>query len=82
MNVSNGRVAVTCSILLLGIRNHVFLFLVGPTALEKEKFGLPKKKLSPLMRKYIRQPKLSTTNAEEVKIEPVPKKAKILPYME
>ena len=39
-------------------------------------------KLSPLMRQYIHQSKLSTTKAEEDNIEPVPEKAKITPYME
>ena len=34
------------------------------------------------MRQCIRQSKLSTTKAEEAEIESVPKKAKILPYME
>ena len=41
-----------------------------------------KEKLSRLMRQYIRQSKLSTAKAEEANIEPFPKKAKILPYVE
>ena len=40
------------------------------------------KKLSPLMRQYIHHSKLFTTKAEEANNEPVPKKAKILAYME
>ena len=34
------------------------------------------------MRQYIRQSKLSTTKAEEANKEPVPKKAKIIFYMD
>ena len=41
-----------------------------------------REKLSPLMRQCIRQSKLSTTKAEEAIFEPIPKKAKILPYLE
>ena len=41
-----------------------------------------KEKLLPLMQQCISQSKLSTTKAEEANIEPVPKKVKILPYME
>ena len=41
-----------------------------------------KEKLSPLMRQYSRQSKLSTTKDEKANIEPGPKKAMILPYME
>ena len=41
-----------------------------------------KEKLSPLMLQFISQSKLSTREADEANIEPVPKKAKILPYME
>ena len=41
---------------------------------KKTKFDYQKKKLSPLMRQYISQSKLSTTKAEEANIEPVPKK--------
>ena len=48
---------------------------------KKSKLDYQKEKLSPLMRQYIRQSKLSTTKAEEANIEPVPKKAKIIPYM-
>ena len=36
----------------------------------------------PLMRQCISQSKLSTTEAEEAKKEPAPKKTKILPYMD
>ena len=49
---------------------------------KKPKFVYQKEKLPPLMRQYIRQLKFSTTKAEEAYIEHVPKKAKILPYME
>ena len=49
---------------------------------KKTKSNYQKEKLSLLMRQYIHQSKLSTTKAEEANIEPVPKKAKILPYME
>ena len=49
---------------------------------KKTKLDYQKEKLAPLMRHYIRQSKLSTTTAEEANSEPVPKKAKILPYME
>ena len=41
-----------------------------------------KEKLSPLMQQCISQSKLSTTKTEEANNEPVPKKAKVLPYME
>ena len=41
-----------------------------------------KEKLSILMRQYIHQSKLSSTKAEEGKNGSVPKKAKILAYME
>ena len=34
------------------------------------------------MRQYIHQSKLSTTKAEEANVEPIPKKAEVLPYME
>ena len=57
-------------------------YLLGTTALEKRNLDYQKEKLSPLMRKYIRQSKLSTTKAEEANNQPVPKKAKILLYME
>ena len=58
--------------------------LVGWTYCFRKKTDLDyqKEKLSPLMRQYIRQSKLSTAKAEEANNEPVPKKAKILPYME
>ena len=49
---------------------------------KKTKSDYQKKKHSPLMRQYIRQSNLSTTKAEEANIDPVPKKAKILPYLE
>ena len=49
---------------------------------KKTKSDYQEEKLSPLIRQYIRQVKFSTTKAEEANIEPVPKKAKILPYME
>ena len=82
-NVSNAKLAVRCSIFLLRIRNHVLTYLVGPTALEKKtKSDYQKEKLSPLMRQYIRQAKLSTTYAEEANIKLVPKGAKILLYVE
>ena len=48
----------------------------------KTNLGYQKEKLSPLMRKYIRQSKLSTAKAEEAISELVPKKAMILPHME
>ena len=41
---------------------------------KKTKLDYQKKKLSPLMRQYISQSKLSTTKAEEAEYEPVPKK--------
>ena len=34
------------------------------------------------MRQYIRQTKFPTTKADEAIFEPVPKKAKIIPFME
>ena len=49
---------------------------------KKTKLDYQKEKLSPLMQQCISRPKLSTTKAEEANNEPVPKKAKILPYME
>ena len=49
---------------------------------KKTKSDYQKKKLSPLMRKCINQSNFSTTEAEEAKIEPVPKKTKIIPYVE
>ena len=49
---------------------------------KKTKSDYQKEKLSPLMRQYIHQSKLSTTKAVEANLEPVPKKAKILPYKE
>ena len=49
---------------------------------KKTKLDYQKEKLSPLMQQCISQSKLSTTTAEEAKNEPVPKKLKILPYME
>ena len=44
--------------------------------------GYQKEKLSPLMQQCIGQSKLSTTKAEKANNKPVPKKVKILPYME
>ena len=49
---------------------------------KKTKSDYQKEKISSLMRQYIQQSKLSTTKAEEANFEPVPKKAKTLPYME
>ena len=49
---------------------------------KKTKLDYQKEKLSPLMQQYIHQSKLSTTKAVETNIEPVPKKAKTLPYKE
>ena len=49
---------------------------------QKTKLDYQKEKLSPLMQQCISQSKFSTTKAEEAKNEPVPKKGKILPYME
>ena len=49
---------------------------------EKTNLDYQKEKLAPLMRHHIRQSKLSTTKGEEGNIEPVPKKAKIIPHME
>ena len=49
---------------------------------KKTKLVYQKEKLSPLMQQCINQSKLSTTKAEEANNELVPKKAKILPYME
>ena len=49
---------------------------------KKTKLDYQKEKLSPLMQQCISQSKFSTTIAEEANNEPVPKKAKILPYKE
>ena len=49
---------------------------------KKTKSDYQKEKHSPLMQQCISQSKLSTTKAEEANNELVPKKAKILPYME
>ena len=49
---------------------------------KKTKLDYQKEKLSPLMQQCISQSKFSTTIAEKANNEPVPKKAKILPYME
>ena len=49
---------------------------------KKSKLDYQKAKRSPLMRQYIPQSKFPTTWAEEANYELVPKKAKILPYME
>ena len=43
-NVSNAKGAVTCSIFLLRIRNHVLPYLVGPTALEKRQCWITEKR--------------------------------------
>ena len=48
---------------------------------KKSKLDYQKEKLSPLMRQYIHQSKLSTTKSDKANNEPVPKKAKIIPYM-
>ena len=47
-NVSNAKRAVTCSMSLLRIRNHVLPYLVGPTALEKRQSWITKKRNSHL----------------------------------
>ena len=74
-NVSNAKRAVTCSIFLLRIRNHVLPYLVGRTALEKKtKLDYQKDKLSPLMQHSISQSELSTTKAEEANNEPATKR--------
>ena len=58
-------------------------YLVGPNALKKKtNLDYQSKKLSPLMRQYIRHSKLSTTKAKDANNEPVLTKAKILLYME
>ena len=49
---------------------------------KKTKLDYQKEKLSPLMQQCISQSKFSTTIAEKDNNELVPKKAKILPYME
>ena len=49
---------------------------------KKTNFDYQKEKLSPLMRQYIHQSKLSTKKAEEANRKPVPRKAKMLPYIE
>ena len=49
---------------------------------KKTKSDYQKQKISPLMQQCISQSKLSTTKAEEAINESVPKKAKVLPYME
>ena len=41
---------------------------------KKNKFGLRKREVSPIIRQYIRQSKVSKTKAEESSSEPVPKK--------
>ena len=79
-NVSNAKRAVTWSIFLLRIRNHVLPYLVGPTALEKKtKLDYKKEKLSPLMQQCISQSKFSMTKAGEANNELPAKKEKILP---
>ena len=74
---------------LLSIRNHVlptgFTYLVktmGYCFRKKTNLDYQKKKLSPLMLQCISQSKLSTREADEANIEPAPKIAKLLPYME
>ena len=47
-NVSNPKHAVTCSLLLSRIRNHLLPYLVGPTALEKRQNWFNKKRNSRL----------------------------------
>ena len=49
---------------------------------KKTKSDYQEEKLSPLMRQYIHQSKLSTTKAVEAHMEAVPKKANILLYTE
>ena len=70
------------NILFKGQKPCVTLFGWTYCFRKKVKSHYQKTKFSPLMRQYIDQSKLSTTKAVEAKIEPVPKKAKILPYME
>ena len=79
----NMSVSRPSNIFLLRIRNHVLPYLVGPTAFEKKtKSDYQTEKLSALLRQCISQSKLSTKKAVEANIEPVPIKAKILPYMQ
>ena len=49
---------------------------------KKTKSDYQEEKLSPLMQQCISQSKLSTTKAEEANNESVPKKSKLLSYME
>ena len=60
----------------------VTLFVWNHCLRKKTKSDYQRQKISPLMRQYICQSKLSTTKAEEANIEPVPKNATILLYME
>ena len=46
--VSDAKRAVTCSMFLLRIRNHVLTYLVGPTALEKRQSWITKNRKSHL----------------------------------
>ena len=75
-----------CSYVLnIPLRDHkpcVTLFGWTYCFRKKTKLDYQKKKLSPLMRQYMRQSKPSTTKPKEAKHERVPKRAKILPYME
>ena len=48
-NVSNAKLAVTCSIILLNVRNRVLPYLVGPTALQKKTNLITKKRISRLL---------------------------------
>ena len=82
-NVSNAKLVVTCSIIFLRIKHHVLPYLVGSLLLKKDKIGLPKgKSFASNSKVHPPQSKLSTTKAEEANNELVPKKAKILAYME
>ena len=70
------------NILLKDERPWVTLFGWTYCFRKKTESDCQKEKLLPLMRQYSGQSKLSTTKAEEANSEPVPKKAKILPYIE
>ena len=47
-NVSNAKLAVTCTIFLLRIKNHVLPYLVGPIGLKKRQSWITKKRNSRL----------------------------------
>ena len=68
-NVSNGKLAVTSSLFRLSIRNHALPYSVGPTPLEIRQIWITKKNetlaSNALIRKKVRQSKLSLTMAEE-----------------